>query len=151
MLAKRIGVLIRLLGSNFEGEAIGAATGLRRLLSAEGLSFGDVALLIENCDGRLEALRFSENDAKAIYERGIEIGKTQANGCSLSDQYFDLNGNPRWVELVTFCQTSSAKMTLKPNEREFLDELPAKLRWRMTRPMGGFLLSIFWKLGGSFK
>ena len=42
-VAKRIGTLVRMLGSNFEGEGINAATEMRRLLPSEGLTFNDIA------------------------------------------------------------------------------------------------------------
>jgi hypothetical protein len=151
-LAKRLGTMIRLLGSNFEDEALNTARAMRRFLPERGLNFSDLALLIENCDGRLEALCYSEAEAKAIFERGIERGKTQANGRCFSDRYFDDDGEPRWLEMAKYCQSNPAKTSLKSNEQEFIDELSAKLRWRTpTRPMSGFLLSIFWKLRGSFK
>jgi hypothetical protein len=152
MLAKRVGTCVRLFGSNFEDEALSSTRALRRVLPEHGLNFGDLAVLIENCDGRLDALRYSEAEAEQIFKRGVERGQAQASGNSFSDQYFDDDGEPRWLEMVKYCQSNPAKTSLKPNEQEFIDELPAKLRWRTpTRPMGGFLLSIFWKLRGSFK
>jgi hypothetical protein len=150
MLAKRIGVLVRLLGSSFEGEAMGAATGLRRLLPAEGLAFSDIAVLIENCDGRVETLKYSEADAEAIFARGIETAAKRQPKRVLSTDYFDDDGEPRWLEIANFCQ--SKQTSLNPKEREFVDEMPVKLRWRMPSvAQGGFLLSIFWKLRGTLK
>jgi hypothetical protein len=153
MLAKRLGTQIRLLGSNFENEALNSARALRRVLPDEGLTFGDLAVLIENCDGRLEVLRYSEVEAKAIFERGVERGKAQTNGSSFSGQYFDGFGEPRWEEIVKFCHANPAFGRLKPNEQDLINEMPSRLaRWGApTRPSGGFLLSIFWKLGGEFK
>src|SRR5262249_4089960 len=77
MLAKRIGKLIRLVGANFEGEAIGSATGLRRLLQSEGLAFNDLATLIENCDGQIEKRKYSDTDAEIIFARGMEKGRAE--------------------------------------------------------------------------
>jgi hypothetical protein len=149
-LARRIGVLIRLCGSSFEGEATSALSALRRLLPAEGLAFSDLAVLIENCDGRIETLRYSEDDANAIFARGIEAGSKQGAGRVLSASYFNDDGEPRWQEIARFCQSRQA--SLNPKEQEFVDEMPLKLRWRMpSLPQGGFLLSIFWKLRGSLK
>ena len=154
VLAKRLGTQIRVLGSSFENEALASTRALRRVLPEQGLTFGDLALLIENCDGRLEALRYSEAEAKAIFERGVERGKTQTNGSgNFSGQYVDGFGEPRWEEIVKFCHESPGFRGLKPNEQDLVDEMPGRLaRWGAPkRGSGGFLLSIFWKLGGSFK
>ena len=78
--------------------------------------------------------------------------RKENTGSVLSQQFFDAEGEPRWNEIVKFCNGNPARTSLKPNEQEFIDEMLVKLRWRSpTRPMGGFLLSIFWKLGGTFK
>jgi hypothetical protein len=70
----------------------------------------------------------------------------------LSVDYFDDDGEPRWLEIANYCQNNPAKSTLKPNEQQFIDEMPVKLQWRNpTPPMGGFMLSIFWKLRRSLK
>ena len=154
MLAKRLGTLVRLLGSSFEDEALNSARALRRVLPDEGLTFGDLAVPIENCGGRLEALRYSEVEAKAIFERGFEKGKKQGNGGSnFSGQYIDGFGQPHWTEIAKFCRANPGFARLKPNEQDLVNEMPTKVaRWGApTRPSGGFLLSIFWKLGGSFK
>jgi hypothetical protein len=65
-LARRIGALVRLEGSPLENEAFGATAGLRRLVAGEGLEFNDIATLIENCDGRIETLKYSDGDAEKI-------------------------------------------------------------------------------------
>jgi hypothetical protein len=154
MLAKRLGTLVRLLGSSFEDEALNSARALRRVLPDEGLTFGDLALLIENCDGRLEALRYSEVEAKAIFERGVERGKAQTNGSgNFSGQYLDGFGQPLWKEVAKFCHENPGFAGLKPNEQDVVEQAPYRLTrfGKLTRPTEGFLLSIFWKLGGSFK
>jgi hypothetical protein len=151
-LARRIGQLIRLQASSFEAEALNATRRLRQLLPAEGISFNNISVLIENSNGEIEQLKYSDSDAEAIFTRGVEEGRKQGAGHALSPQYFDADGEPRWGEIARFCQSDPGKTSLKPNEQEFVDEILVKLRWRTpTRPTGGYLLSIFWKLGGSFK
>jgi hypothetical protein len=153
--AKRIAILFRKLGSDFEGEQLNTLAAMRNLFKSKGLSFNDIGTVIENANGEIEQFKYSDKDAELIFARGVEEGRKQNAGHAgpaLSAQYFDADGEPRWAEMVKFCERSPAKTSLKPNEQEFIDEMPAKLRWRApTRPMGGFLLSIFWKLGGSFK
>jgi hypothetical protein len=149
-LARRIGALVRLQGSPLENEAFGAAAGLRRLVAGEGLDFNDIATLIENCNGAIETLKYSDGDAERIYARGIENGREQCSGRSLSVDFFDDDGEPRWVEIAKFCQSNQTG--LNPKEQEFIDEMPSKLRWRMpSAGQGGFLLSIFWKTRGSLR
>jgi hypothetical protein len=154
--AKRIARLLCLFGSSFENEAVNALLAMRRLVAAEGLNFADIAILIENHEGEIEAKKYSDVDAELIFRRGLEKGVEKARkecaGRILSADYFDDDGEPRWLEITNYCQNNPAKSALKPNEQQFIDELPVKLRWRdPTPPMGGFLLSIFWKLRRSLK
>lgn len=133
--AKRIGKLVRMFSSPFEQEAITALVKMRRLMAEEKQSFNDLAAQIEQG-----------------VEQGVDKGTKQANGQVLSKQFFDSDGEPRWLEIARFCDANPGKSALKANEQEFIEEMQIKLRYRQpTRPMGGFLLSIFWKLGGSFK
>jgi hypothetical protein len=151
-IAKRIATLFRLLGSNFEGEVLNVVAAMERLLAAEGLAFHDIATVIENANGEIEQLKYSDSDAEVIFNRGVEKGRTESCARVLSTDYFDEDGEPRWLEMANYCQTNPAKTRLKPNEQEFIDEMPAKLRWRApSSNQGGFMLSIFWKLRGSLR
>ena len=101
--------------------------------------------------------QFTVDEARHIFREGKEKGVAEERQAhpqrgqrTLSADYFADDGRPRWSEMVAFCQQNQAG--LSPKEQEFLDELPSKLRWRPpSRPMGGFLLSIFWKLRGSLQ
>ena len=151
-VAKRIATLFRILSSDFDGEVLSAVAAMKRLFAAEGLAFNDIATVIESCNGEIEERKYSDSDAEIIFERGVEKGRAESRGRSLSANYFDEDGEPRWAEIAKFCHEHPALRSLKPNEQEFIDELQAKLRWRSpSRAMGGFALSIFWKLGGSLK
>jgi hypothetical protein len=136
-VAKRIATLFRMLSSDYEGEVLNAVTAMKRLFAIEGLAFNDIATVIESCNGEIEERKYS---------------RAESRGRLLSANYFDEDGEPRWAEIAKFCHEHPALRSLKPNEQEFIDELQTKLRWRSpSRAMGGFALSIFWKLGGSFK
>ena len=151
-IARRIATLFRLLGSDFDGEVLGAVAAMKRLFAAEGLSFNDIATVIGNGNGEIEERKYSDSDVEIIFARGVEKGRAESRGRSLSASYFNEDGEPRWAEIAKFCHEHPALRSLKPNEQEFIDELQAKLRWRSpSRAMGGFALSIFWKLGGSLK
>ena len=153
--AKRIAKLVRLMSSEHDGEWSNAVRKLKIVLGGEGLTFNDLAAVIESANGEIEERRYSETDAKAIFERGVEKGKAQGNGSTsnFSGQYIDEFGQPHWTEIAMFCRGNPAFARLKPNEQDLVNEMPTRVaRWGApTRPSGGFLLSIFWKLGGSFK
>ena len=150
MLANRIGTLIRLLGSNFEGEAIGAATGLRRLLPAEGLSFSDIATVIEGCNGEIEERKYSDSDAEVIFARGVEKGRAEEarkKELLVPADYYDEDGHPRWNAIAVFCQKNNQR--LRPAEQEFVDDMAGNTMWREpSEKQAKWLLSIFIKLGG---
>ena len=142
----------RLVGSHLPGERENAAHAMYRLCAGEGVSITDLAIALENSDHEIAEKKYTDEDAVAIFVRGVEKGRAESRGRLLSASYFDEDGEPRWVEIAKFCHEHPALGSLKPNEQQFVDELQAKLRWRPpSRAMGGFALSIFWKLGGSFK
>ena len=156
-VAKRIAaVLKRMLSSDFDGEIHASVQALKQVLARAGLSYHDLAVAIENYGEagvvEIEQRKYTDSDAKAIFQRGIEKGRKESGGRILSVDFFDDDGEPRWMEIAVFCQNDPAKLALKPNEQQFIEEMPAKLRWRNpTPPMGGFMLSIFWKLRRSLK
>jgi hypothetical protein len=155
ILAKRITKFVRLMGSNFEGEAIGAVVGLRRLLQIEGLSFSDIAVLIENCNGRIE---YSDDDANIIFTRGIEKGLAEAaQKEELPPEFYNIDGEPRWYAIATFCQKNSKLQKngaplLSDWEQEFISDMPSKMikYGRPTPKQIPFLLAIFVTLGGYY-
>jgi len=147
-LRRRFGQLLRLGDSPHWGEASNAFQALRRVLTEAGLSYADVAVIVESHQGPVEELRYSDSDAKAIYERGREEGRKQAGG-RLSPDFFDDDCNPRWLEMANFCR---AQPGLNPKELDFLDDMPRHLRWRPpSASQGGFLFSIFWKMRRSLR
>jgi len=114
------------------------------------LTAHDIATVLENGNGEIEQLKYSDSDAEAIFARGVDVGSRLHTGRALSADFFDDDATPRWAEMVSFCHGCPAKAGLRPAEQEFIDDMSAKLRWRTpSRAQGGFLLSIFWKLRGS--
>jgi hypothetical protein len=155
-VAKRIGKLVRMFSaSSKEDENVAnvALTMLRQLLIQEQLSFNDLATVIENWNGEIEELKYSDSDLEAVFNKGVEKGRSQNNGRKLSRDFFDDDGEPRWLEIARFCQNNPDLALLKPNEQQFIEEQVYWLQRRSAprRPSGGFLLSIFWKLGGSLR
>jgi hypothetical protein len=150
MLARRIGTLVRLMGSNFEGEAIGAVTGLRRLLPAESLTFSEIAILIENCNGKIETKKYSDTDAEIIFTKGVEKGRGEGareQAQIVPADFYDVDGHPRWNAIAMFCQNNHQR--LGPKEQKFIDDMAGSTMWRApTEGQRKWLLSIFVKLKG---
>jgi hypothetical protein len=153
-LIKRFLGMFRRLASAYEGERVAAAHAIYRFCtSAEGISISDLALMFEGADHETKEKKYTDEDAAAIYARGIEKGRDENRGVVLSADYFNADGEPRWAEIARFCHESPVFLTLKPNEQDVIENTPTRLAryGSLTRPTEGFLLSIFWKLGGSFK
>jgi hypothetical protein len=151
-LIKRFLGMFRRLASTYEGERVAAAHAIYRFCtSAEGISITDLALMFEGADHETKEKKYTDEDAADIYARGVEKGR--AENVALSVNYFDADGEPRWAEIARFCHDSPVYPTLKPNEQDVVENTPARLAryGSLTRPTEGFLLSIFWKLGGTFK
>jgi hypothetical protein len=136
-VAKRIATMFRLLGSNYDGEVLNAVAAMKRLFAAEELTFHDIATVIENANGEIEQLKYSDSDAETIFNRG---SRKVALSCGQipSADYFDEDGEPRWEEMVKFCLSNPAFTSLKPNERISSTSCKPN-RWRTpSRPMGDF-------------
>jgi hypothetical protein len=149
-VAKRIATLFRLLGSNFEGEVLGAVSAMKRLFAAERLTFHDIASVIESCNGEIEELKYSDADAKAFFERGVEKGREEAVRNShqiVPADYYDADGQPHWNAIALFCQQHHDR--LRPAEVQFVDDMAGSTMWRApSEKQGKWLLTIFLRLGG---
>ena len=150
-LMRRVGVMIRLLGSNTGDEAIAAAHGLRRLVPAEGLSFNEIAVLIENCGGKIEQFKYSDADAEVIFARGVERGRAeQQQQDALPPEFYYADRQPRWNEIALFCQRNNGRLR-SDWEKTFVADMAGNTVWRQpTEKQAKHLLAIFVKLGGSY-
>ena len=100
-IAKRIGRLMRMLGSSYEGEWHNAVTMMKRTLEAERLTFNDIATVIENHQGEIEERKYSDADAEIIFARGVEKGRTdEARRQQAPPEFYDADGHPRWSEIA---------------------------------------------------
>jgi hypothetical protein len=127
---------------------------MNQLLATEALSFNDIAIVIENCNGEIEERKYSDVDAEIIFARGVEKGHREGveNERRKREQiipadYYDEDGQPRWEAIARFCQRNHAR--LRPSEATFVDEMVANTMWRgPTEKQGKWLLRIFLRLGG---
>ena len=144
--AKRIAKLFRSLSSDFDGEVLGAVAAMKRLFKIEGLSFHDIATVIENCDGMIEEKKYSDADAKVIFERGLAKGRAEQQDNNL--EFFDGDGRPRWYDIAVHCQRNAARLRSQW-EKEFVADIAGKvLGAEPSLKQARCILKIFVKLGG---
>jgi hypothetical protein len=125
-VARRIAKLFRSLSSDFDGEILGAVAAMKRLFAAEGLSFHDIATVIESCNGEIEERKYSDADL----------------------EFFDCDGRPRWYDMAVFCQRNAEQLR-SPWERQFIADIAGKVLGNTPSPkQAKCILRIFVKLGG---
>jgi hypothetical protein len=150
---ERTADLFRLLESPFDAEVLGAISAMKRLFQSEGLSFADIATVIANHQGEIEEKKYSDADAEIIFKKGMEKGREEAqrnNPSMLSGEFYDQNGEPRWIEIALWCAQHGAR--LRPKEQEVVDDMCGRVQYRIpTEKQAKWLLSIFLKLGGRRK
>jgi hypothetical protein len=146
LVARRIAKLFRSLSSDFDGEILGVVAAMKRLFAAEGLSFHDIATVIESCNGENEERKYSDADAKVIFERGVAKGLAEQRDANL--EFFDCDGRPRWYDMAVFCQRKAEQLR-SPWERQFIAEIAGKVLGNTPSPkQAKCILRIFVKLGG---
>jgi hypothetical protein len=150
-IAKRIAKLLRMLSSNYDNEVLAAVGRMKNLFKAEGLSFSDIATVIESCNGEIEERKYSDADAEIIFARGIEKGRVEeARKQQAPPEFYDADGRPRWNEIALFCQKHIAQLRSEW-ERTFINDMAGKTLWREPSDrQAKCLLAIFVKLGGSY-
>jgi hypothetical protein len=149
-IAKRFAKLFRLLASNFDGEVLSVVRRMKQQLAAEGLSFNDIAIVIENANGEIEERKYSDADAEIIFARGMEKGREEEARKKeqiVPADYYDADGGPRWDAIALFCQKNHDR--LRPSERQFVDDMVGSTMWRQpSEKQSKWLLTIFLRLGG---
>jgi hypothetical protein len=151
-VAKRLSRLFRMLGSPYEGERHTAADKMKSLLESEKLTFNDIAVLIENHNGEIEAKKYSDADADIIFKKGIERGRTEeARKREAPPEFYDADGCPRWYEIAVYCQQNRGQLR-DEWERNFANDMPGKIikYGRPTEKQVPHLIAIFVRLGGHY-
>jgi hypothetical protein len=151
-VAKRIATMFRQLSSEYEGHVLAAVKAMKLLFAAEGLSFHDIATVIESCNGEIEERKYSDSDAERIFARGMEKGRAEeAQRRDLPPEFYDADGQPRWNEIADFCRKNLERLSSEW-ERGFADDMPANLikYGNPTKKQARHLLAIFVKLGGHY-
>jgi hypothetical protein len=125
---------------------------MKRQLAVEGLTFNDIATVIENANGEIEERKYSDTDAKIIFERGVERGRAEeVRKRELPPEFYDADGRPQWHPIATFCQQHRERLK-NDKEREFVDDMAERTsRAFFSEPtprQADWLLGIFIRLGG---
>jgi hypothetical protein len=61
------------------------------------VSITDLAIALENSDHKIAEKKYTDEDAVAIFVRGVEKGRAESRGRLLSASYFDEDGEPREI------------------------------------------------------
>ena len=124
---------------------------LTRVLAAEGLTFNDIAMVIENTSDEIEEHKYSDADAEIIFARGVEKGRIEeARKQQAPPEFYDADGYPRWNDIALFCQRNVTRLR-DEWERTFINDMAGKTLLREpTEKQAKHLLAIFIRLGGFY-
>ena len=145
----RIADLVRLLGSDSEGEVLAAHAALKRLLASHDVSFTDLGNGIEKlATGGLE-----QAELERVFEAGrakglFEAGRQQAEELAVYGQRLD--GSYDWLAIALFCQRENTRLR-GDVERKFVNDMAACMSFLGREPrekQAVWLLAIFRRLGG---
>ena len=140
-IAGRLGKLIRMLSSNQDGDVLNAARAIVRTLDNAGL---DVHTLAANIGGGDK--KFSEEDAREIYQRGVADGRQAAEQEQNAPVFrnVNLNDEPSWHDIACECAAHSARLR-DEREGKFVNDM---VRWTVhggepTEKQAKWLRSIY--------
>jgi hypothetical protein len=147
----RIADLVRMLGSESEGEVLAAHGALKRLLKSQGVSFTDLGNGIEKlATGGLEEAHM-QRLFDAGYARGLnDATRKQAEEQAVCGQRLD--GSYDWEAIALYCQREKERLR-EDRQRQFVDDMASRLTWSRepTPKQATYLLSLFRQLGGRVK
>jgi hypothetical protein len=143
----RIADLVRMFGTEHEGEALNVWTTLKRLLASQDVSFTDLGGAIE----RLATGDLRQDEMKRLFDAGYAKGLADARRDQEEAQaVFGLrpDGSPDWERIALHCQREQARIDAK--HHEFINDMAGRLVWgrEPTERQGKYLLSLFRGLGG---
>ena len=113
-ITDKLGKMLRLLGSDRDGEVVAAARSIVRVLEGAGL---DLHVLADNLNG-------DNGIAEQAYKRGIVDGRRQAEEERRGFRSVDALDEPTWHEIA--CECAARENRLNGKEREFVADM---VRW----------------------
>jgi hypothetical protein len=142
----KIADLIRKFGTDFEGEVIAVWTILRRLLATRNVSFTDLGDAVE----KLSTGGLEEAEVKRVFDVGYQKGvedteRKQAE--LLAARGLNLDGSPNFGAIGAHVRQNLHLVDDK--QRDGIADVALRAsRWSLSPPQGGWLLSVFHKMGG---
>jgi hypothetical protein len=150
MIRGKVAAMIRLLSSNQDGEVIGAARAMQRLLQSCGADIHALAEHLENGGSLTEAdkqkIRSEIESAHAVgYAEGVRAAEAKQHG---TGAFRNTDGKLEWNEVALFVQRE--KHRLAPKHHEFIDDMASRTVYGREPTPGQhkYLHSLFYKLGG---
>ena len=137
--------IFRCLGSNQDGEILAAVNMIKQLCATEDVSFNDLAISIGS---ETAGLKYTESDAEIIFGRGRQVGRQERVTEDQDQEFFDVDGRPRWFEIAKYNRDNRAR--LKNNWMRIFSEtiVDQVLGREPTRKQAVWILTIFCRLGG---
>jgi len=144
-IAGKLANFVRLLASDKDGEVVGAARALDRVLKSIGADFHDLADRVERPGGEI-----SDADMEKIFQAGVQEGQRMEKQARAVARSNGSSANfPSAQDMAMFCHQNLANARSEW-EREFIVNMAA---WtRTVRPLSpkqqAHLEKIYIKLGG---
>ena len=99
-ISYKLRAIVKMLSSDRDGEVIGAARALNRLLKAHGSDIHALADRVGQTNGKI-----SEAEMRVLYDAGFKAGMRAAEDKLHGDEDFhNIDGSPPWHAMATFCQ-----------------------------------------------
>jgi hypothetical protein len=147
----RIADLVRLLGSDSEGEVLNAHGALKRLLASRSVGFTDLGNAIE----KLATGGLADDQMRRVFDAGYQKGLEEAIRKQVeAEGAFGLrpDGSPDWEGIALYCQREKGRLK-EDRHRQFVDDMASRMTWSRepTPKQATYLLALFRQLGGRVK
>jgi hypothetical protein len=145
----KLATLVRMLGTEHEGEALAAWRALKRLLASRDASFTDLGDAIEKlANGGLE-----HAELERVFNAGLAQGRREVEQRHREAETVygkRPDGSWDWETIATYCQRQNARLH-DAKEMEFVNDMTSRLSFAGREPtekQSAWLLAIFRRLGG---
>jgi hypothetical protein len=141
-VADKLGQFIRLLTSNRDGEVVASARAIVRTLEGVGADIHDLAESVGATPAN--GKKFTEADAREIYERGVAASRRAAEQAQPATfRNVDDNDGPPWHAIACECAAHRDRMR-DQREKDFVADM---VRWtrggQPTEKQAKWLRSIY--------
>jgi hypothetical protein len=145
---QKVAKLLRLLGSDVDGEVVAAARALVRTLKNAGSCLHELADTLEG-GGKI-----SQADMAKLYDAGFEAGRAEGvrvteNSLHGPDEFRNI-GEPTFHEMAMYCQKRISRIEAKHHDFS-VKMCGLTLRYEPSPAQAKYLQSMFLKAGGGRK